>query len=278
MQDQRLNESGGVRTIDARERAQGAGPVLANERRLRLCGIEIADTDIPSAAAWIVLRARHRLAAEIAFLNAHCVNVLHRDPAYRAALDGMTRVFADGIGIRIAARLAGTSLRDNVNGTDLFPVLCSQAATAEVGLFLFGAAPGVAEAAGHNMQARFPDLDVAGTHHGYLVDAAAEDSVIETINASGASILLVALGVPAQEAWISRNRARLTPTVVIGVGGLFDYYSGRIERAPLMLRKAGLEWAWRLAQEPRRLARRYLLGNAEFLARVLWERLRGAPA
>lgn len=123
------------------------------------------------------------------------------------------------------------------------------------------------------MQREVPGLVVSGSHHGYIDGAEHEARIVDAINASGAGILLVALGVPMQELWMARNRGRLTVPVVIGVGGLFDYYSGRIARAPLVLRKAGLEWAWRLAQEPRRLARRYLAGNAEFLARLAYERL-----
>lgn len=250
-----------------------AAPQRVCEREIVLFGLQIADTSLTAAAQWIVQRARHNLATNISFLNAHCVNVAYRAPEYRAAIEKMDRVFADGIGVRIAARAAGVELQENVNGTDLFPVLCQEAAKAGTGLFLLGARAGIAKAAGERMRNQTPDLVVSGTHHGYIADPAAETRVIAQINASGAGIVLVALGVPTQELWIARNRHRLTAPVVIGVGGLFDYYSGRIARAPMPLRKAGLEWAWRLAQEPRRLARRYLAGNAESLVRLAWLRL-----
>lgn len=248
-------------------------PVAAAEREVTLFGLQVADTSLEAAARWIVQRARHKLATNIAFLNAHCVNVSYRAPEYRAALEKMDRVFADGIGVRIAARTAGIELQDNVNGTDLFPVLCREAAKAGTGLYLLGARDGIAKAAGERMCNQTPGLVISGAHHGYISDAETEAQAIAGINASGAGIVLVALGVPAQELWIARNRHRLTAPVVIGVGGLFDYYSGRIARAPLPLRTAGLEWAWRLAQEPRRLARRYLAGNAEFMLRLAWLRL-----
>jgi N-acetylglucosaminyldiphosphoundecaprenol N-acetyl-beta-D-mannosaminyltransferase len=245
----------------------------AEDRRLRLFGIEVTDTSLEQAARWIVQRAEHRLETSVAFVNAHCVNVACRMPEYRTALERMDRVLADGIGVRIAAKVAGVELQDNVNGTDLFPVLCREAARTGTGLFLLGAREGIAAEAAARMQAQIPGLTISGTHHGYLGDAEAEDRVIAAINASGAVILLVAMGVPSQEMWMARNRHRLTLPVVLGVGGLFDYYSGRIPRAPAGLRSVGLEWAWRLAMEPRRLARRYLLGNAEFLARLAWVRL-----
>ncbi len=258
--------------------AQAAAPATqAADRVIQLFGLDITDTRIERAAAWLVQRAGHRLQTSVAFLNAHCVNVAYRDVGYRVALEKMGRVYADGIGMRIAAGVAGAELQDNVNGTDLFPVLCREAAHAGVSLYLLGAREGIAAAAGQRMSTATTGLKIAGTHHGYIASPEMEEAAIAAINASGAGILLVALGVPQQERWIARNRHRLDVPVVLGVGGLFDYYSGRIQRAPLMLRKVGLEWAWRLAIEPRRLARRYVLGNAVFLARLAWLRLT-APA
>ena len=254
------------------ERRAGAD-ARAIGRNISLFGIDITDTTIASAATWIVQRATHGIATNVAFLNAHCVNVGYRLPEYRRAMQGMTRVFADGIGVRIAARACGENLVDNVNGTDLFPVLCREAAKAGCGIYLLGARDGIAAAAAERMKAATTGLVISGTHHGYAEAGEQERRLIDEINASGASILLVAKGVPSQELWIERNRARLAVPVILGVGGLFDYYSGRIPRAPLMLRKAGLEWAWRLAQEPRRLAGRYVAGNAVFLARLAWLRL-----
>ena len=113
-----------------------------------------------------------------------------------------------------------------------------------------------------------PLVRIAGTENGYF-SPAEENELIERINGSNAGILLVGLGVPIQELWIARNRNRLKVPVVMGVGGLFDYYSNRIPRAPLILRKAGMEWVWRLLQEPRRLAKRYLLGNVQFVGRAI---------
>lgn len=240
----------------------------AGDRAVSLFGLDIMDTTLERAAEWIVERARRAAPTRVSFLNADCVNILHRSPRYRQALEASGRIYADGIGVRLAARLAGHTLQDNVNGTDLFPVLCRKAAGAGVGIYLFGARGERARLAGEQMQHANPGLIVSGSHHGYIETAEDEARLIEAINASGAGILLVALGAPAQEIWIARNRHRLRPAVILGVGGLFDYFSGGVRRAPLAVRKMGMEWAWRLAMEPRRLARRYLIGNAEFLLRV----------
>jgi exopolysaccharide biosynthesis WecB/TagA/CpsF family protein len=258
---------GEVKTGSASMASVAAAAAPAGEP-VRLFGLEVRDTTLDATARWLVSRARHGIRTDVAFLNAHCINVLHRDPAYRRALEAMDAMFADGIGMRIAAKVAGVSLADNVNGTDLFPLMCRQAAADGVGIFMLGARDGIAQAAAEQMQRHVPGLVVSGTQHGYIEGPEHEARIIEAINASGAGIFLVALGVPSQELWMARNRSRLSVPVVIGVGGLFDYYSGRIARAPLPLRRAGLEWAWRLALEPRRLARRYLVGNVEFLARL----------
>ena len=144
---------------------------------------------------------------------------------------------------------------------------CRRFAAEGARVAVFDLNTGAAEQVAENMRRRHPALIVAGVQHGYF-DAAEEAAIIERINGSGARILLVAFGVPRQELWLAQHRERLRPPVRMGVGGLFDFYSGRIPRAPLWLREIGLEWAWRLAQEPGRMWRRYLIGNPLFLYRV----------
>ena len=200
----------------------------------------------------------------IAFLNAHCVNVAARDPIYRAALATADAVLPDGAGLEIAARLSGGPLAANLNGTDFLPGLLAEAARRGRSVFLLGARPGVAEAAASRLWRAIPGLRIAGTRHGYGDD---EDDVA-AINASGADILLVAKGVPAQDVWTMRHAARLRPALVIGVGAFLDFAAGAVPRAPAPLRRARLEWVWRLGCEPRRLAGRYLWGNVAFLGRL----------
>jgi N-acetylglucosaminyldiphosphoundecaprenol N-acetyl-beta-D-mannosaminyltransferase len=125
------------------------------------------------------------------------------------------------------------------------------------------------------MTAQFPDLHFCGDQHGYFAAEELPD-VLAKINASGAKILLVALGVPKQERWISDHLQQTGAAVSMGVGGLFDFYSGRIPRAPAWVREIGMEWCFRFWQEPRRMWRRYFVGNFVFLTRVVRERLRTA--
>ena len=230
-------------------------------------GIRLVNLAMDEALAAIEAALAAHQPTRISFVNADCVNIAASNASYREALAGTDWVFIDGIGMRIAGKIMDQPVRDNVNGTDLFPRLCESLAQQGKRLFLYGAQPGVAAAAAEWAQARYPGLLICGTQDGYH-PAHAEPKIAAGIRASGADVVLVALGAPQQETWIARNMAATGATVALGVGGLFDYYSGRIPRAPVWMRRLGLEWLFRLIQEPRRLWRRYVVGNAVFLGRI----------
>ena len=234
----------------------------------RLFGFELMRATRDDMAENLVANARYGLRRVVAFLNAHCVNVARSDPAYRDALLCADLLLPDGAGMRIAAKLAGQPMGENLNGTDLFPALCERAAVHGVSIYLLGGQPGVAAAAAEAMQRRFPALRIAGTRDGFFT-AAETDRAIADINVSKPGMLFVGMGIPQQDRWIADHADQLSAPVLLGVGGLFDYYSGRIPRAPSIVRQIGCEWMWRLAQEPRRLANRYLVGNAAFVATAL---------
>ncbi|MCP1199061.1 WecB/TagA/CpsF family glycosyltransferase [Notoacmeibacter sp. MSK16QG-6] len=207
------------------------------------------------------------------FVNAHCINVSARSADYRWALNKARYVLPDGAGMELAARMSGQGFSANLNGTDLFLPLCEEAARRGLSIYFFGSREGVARDAADHAAYLAPGLKIAGTRHGYFEETE-NDAIIDAINRSGADIVLVALGVPAQELWIARNRHRLDASLVMGVGAQFDFWSGRVRRAPPAFRKARLEWAWRLALEPRRMAKRYLIGNVTFIVRAGVEALR----
>jgi len=251
--------------------AERPAPALLN-----FFGIPVVNTTMAEAVDWVVVAACDPAESaggprQMAFVNPDCLNIAWGRAAYRRVLQQADRVLPDGIGIHIGCRMRGQMLRENVNGTDMFPLLCEAASAAGRSLYLLGARPGIAAAAAENMQRRFPDLTIVGVRDGYF-EAADEPAVIDAINASGADILLVAFGAPRQDLWIAANAERLTVRVAFGVGGLFDFYSGRIPRAPVWLRELGLEWAYRLLQEPGRMWRRYVIGNPLFLFRV-WRQM-----
>lgn len=207
------------------------------------------------------------------FMNAHCCNILHTDRAYAMAVATADALLPDGIGVSLAARMDGTSLASNLNGTDFVPDLLTEAAARGKSVFLFGGTPGTAEMAAVTLTKRIPTLTIAGTRDGFD-GAQSEDAAIAEINASGADIVLVALGVPMQELWLHRNAIRLNASLTMGVGALFDFLAGNVRRAPTVVRKARCEWVWRLAMEPKRMAQRYLVGNATFLGRTAKTALR----
>ncbi|WP_176049691.1 WecB/TagA/CpsF family glycosyltransferase [Burkholderia sp. BCC1644] len=213
--------------------------------------------------------------AQVCFVNPACVNIAARHRRYRTILRRAALVLPDGIGIKIAGDLLATPLRQNVNGTDLFPRLCAALEGSGHGIFLLGGKPGVAQAMVERIAAQYPGLSIAGWRHGYFDthDAAATRDVADAIRASGARLLLVAMGVPVQEQFIARHLAAFGVDVAMGVGGLFDFMSGATPRAPSWLRELGGEWLFRLAIEPGRMWKRYLIGNATFLARIALQHL-----
>ncbi|MCQ2390478.1 MAG: WecB/TagA/CpsF family glycosyltransferase [Kiritimatiellae bacterium] len=191
------------------------------------------------------------------FVNAHCLNLAYSDGDYVEVLKRCDRVWPDGTGVRMAGRRYGFPVPANVNGTDLFPLLSGR-------VFLYGAGPGVAERAAANIKKAHPQMEVVGTADGYGDERAA----ISTINRVEPDVLLVARGVPLQEKWIAAHLHELRCGAVLAVGGLLDFVSGRIPRAPHWMRCLGIEWLYRLKCEPIRMFRRYVIGNPLFLWRL----------
>lgn len=241
-------------------RAGETFPRIAN-----ILGLPVDNITLSDAVDQILTPSLHT--KQVSFLNVDCVNKAVTDLGYRQILTNSDLRLADGIGLRIGGKLLKSPIRENVNGTDLFPRLCASMEGRNLSIYLLGGREGVAERVAAWLEARYPSLRIAGLHHGYFgPDEDAE--VCRQIEQSGADILLVAFGAPLQERWIHRNLGSLKVRAALGVGGLFDFYSGRISRAPQWLREVGLEWTYRLYQEPGRMWRRYLLGNAIFMFRI----------
>ncbi|WP_201777016.1 WecB/TagA/CpsF family glycosyltransferase [Martelella endophytica] len=241
---------------------------MAAFNTISLFGLPIVSaTQREAIAGMFATRDEKRTAA---FLNAHCMNTHKDDASYRWAISKADYLLPDGSGMKLAAKLQKKSFEANLNGTDLFVPLCEEAAHRGRSIYFFGSREGVAEEAANRACELAPGLKIAGTRHGYF-EKESEASIIAEINRSGADIVLVALGVPMQDVWIARNRHKLEAGLVMGVGAQFDFWSGRVTRAPLVFRKAGCEWVWRLMMEPKRMAKRYLVGNARFVVNAYRE-------
>lgn len=210
----------------------------------------------------------------VAFANAHTLNVAAKNPSFRMALQ-KSIVFNDGVGVNIASRiLYGSRFQENLNGTEFVPDYL-QRTRHRYRVFLLGARPGVAERAAQRLFALNPLHKIVGCRHGHF-DAGNVTEIIELIRKSESDVILVAMGNPKQELFLGDHLAATGCTLGIGVGALFDFLAGEVPRAMPWVRRWRLEWVYRLAQEPRRLARRYLLGNPLFLMRIFRQWLSGS--
>lgn len=204
-------------------------------------------------------------------VNAHVCNIARRNARFRQLL-ARSETYADGQSVVWAARMLGGHLPERLATTDLAEPILRAAAEAQLPVYFFGAEPGVAEQAAERLRERIPGLALKA-HHGYVKPAEISD-VFDDIAAHGTRILFVGMGDPAQRFWVDDHAAQLPPAVLT-CGGLFDWLSGSNRRAPEWMIRGGLEWLWRLMIEPRRLAKRYLLGNPSFMLAVARQKLRG---
>jgi len=204
--------------------------------------------------------------ANIFFLNADCLYKAQKDKEYCRILNSADLVLPDGIGLKLTTRFFGRQMRENCNGSDFSPLLLARAAQKGDKVFFLGGREGVADEAMRYVMKKIPGIQIVGSHPGYIEN---HQAVIDKINNSGADILFVAMGVPLQEKWIVRHREKIKPRLCLGVGALLDFLSGRIKRAPRILRMIHLEWAWRILMEPRRLWKRYLVNDLKVFWLVL---------
>ena len=204
---------------------------------------------------------------QVVTVNPEFVMAAQRNEDFLAAINAAALVVADGMGVVWATRYLRRPVPERVTGADLLPALARCCAASGYRLYLLGAAPGIAEAAAARLREQAPGLEIAGTYAGSPA-ANEEDAIIERVQAAQADVLCVAYGAPAQDLWIWRNLARLPAAVAIGVGGAYNFLSGRQQRAPAFMRKLGLEWLYRLYREPWRWRR--MLALPRFAVRVVW--------
>lgn len=164
-------------------------------------------------------------------------------------------VTPDGTGILWASRRLGYPLEERVSGVDLAERLCAESARREFGVYFYGAAPGIAEEAAEAMRTRYPGARIVGTADGFQNSSEQQAALVRDIQEKQPAVLLVAMGMPKQEKWIVRHMEELRVPVCIGVGGSFDVFSGRVNRAPAWMQQRGLEWLYRLIQNPKKYSK-----------------------
>lgn len=178
----------------------------------------------------------------------------------------------DGMGIVFGARFLGHIISERVAGIDLFHELLAMSAQEGLSIFLLGAQSEVVSTTADRLKKLYPNLNIAGFHHGYFWDD--EAAIVDIVRSSGAQLLFVAVTSPKKENFINRWKDQLGVNFVMGVGGTFDVVAGQVKRAPTWMQNYGLEWAYRVIQEPRRMWKRYLITNYQFLILLLKEKIK----
>jgi N-acetylglucosaminyldiphosphoundecaprenol N-acetyl-beta-D-mannosaminyltransferase len=221
-------------------------------------------------------------AAHVVTMNAQFVEIAHHEPRFADVLRRSDLSVADGLPLVWASRFLGRSLPERVAGADLMVRLCEAAAAGGSTVYFLGGSPGAAFCSSKRLCDDFPGLMVTGVDcppHGFLNDPDQCAQVAKRIELAKPDLLFVGLGAPKQEYWIERH-VHLPTKVMMGIGGSFELVAGFRNRAPLPIQQAGFEWLWRLCIEPRRLWKRYLIGNTRFILFVFnqwWKQTLNAP-
>ena len=237
-----------------------------------MLGIEMHSATMAETVAWLDTRIAERKFTQHVVVNVAKIVNMRRDRVLSDSVRSCDIVNIDGMGVVWAARLLGHEVPERVSGVDLFGELVRLAALNEYPVFLLGAKEEVVEKVVHTLRKRHPDLKIAGYHHGYFWED--EEALVQKIHDSRARLLFVAITSPKKENFINRWKDDLGVDFVMGVGGTFDVVAGRVKRAPVWMQKSGLEWLYRVIQEPRRMWKRYLVTNCLFAVMMFRERLR----
>jgi N-acetylglucosaminyldiphosphoundecaprenol N-acetyl-beta-D-mannosaminyltransferase len=248
--------------------------------RVEVLGVGVHSVSVAELHAEIQRTIGQGERSLILYANTHALNLSYHDSDFRASLNQASIVLCDGIGAMLGARLLGHPIRQRIPLTELIWQLAEFAEPRGFTFFFLGARPSVADNAAARLKVSFPSLDFVGVHHGYFNKTAGNpenEEVVRMINAAKPDILIVGFGMPLQERWLAENWGRLEARIALSGGAVFDYTSGELQRGPRWMTDNGLEWLSRLMIEPRRLWKRYIVGNPIFLLRVLKERLKAIP-
>jgi N-acetylglucosaminyldiphosphoundecaprenol N-acetyl-beta-D-mannosaminyltransferase len=226
----------------------------------------------------LVVRIRERVASRepgyIVTPNVDHICRLQHDADFQAAYADASMTLADGMPIMWAGRLLGCPLQEKLSGSDMVPRLSAEAERLGLSVFLLGAAPGVGDEAAAVLRTRFPKLDIRGVYSpplGFEQDPFELETMIAAVRKAAPDICFVALGSPKQEIVIHQHHAAMQVPVTLGIGAGLDFVAGRVKRAPRWMQRVGLEWLWRVCQEPRRLARRYFIDDTVFFGLLVRE-------
>ena len=225
--------------------------------KINIRGIEFDNVTLSEAVDMLIGLAHGDKTCAVVTPNAEIVQKCIEEEEFASVVRQADVILPDGVGVIKASKILGTPLKSPVPGVEVGEALVAKSGEEKLPVFLMGGKPGVAEAAAEKLKEKYPDAELVGTHHGYFSKSGEEnDAMVREINESGAAILFVCFGVPAQEKWMIENRERLDSVrVMLGLGGSLDVYSGTLKRAPAFFRKLSLEWLYRLIRQPSRIGR-----------------------
>ena len=254
---------------------------LVQNEIIDLLGVHVNTLVIEQVIDYIDQAIQTRQKSILAYVNVHAVNLAQAHPWFKDFLNEAEITYCDGYGIKLGAKILGGEIPQRYTPPDWFPKLSSACAQKGHSIYFLGARPGVAYKAAKILLDESPDLKIIGTHHGYFDKTPGcpeNDAVLRAINAAKPDILVVGFGMPLQEKWLADNWHRIDAWVALPVGAMFDYLAGGITRVPRLFTDHGFEWLGRLFIEPKRLWKRYLVGNPKFFLAVICQRLGRYPA
>ena len=222
--------------------------------KVDILGVNVDKVTIHEAADRIMEMLEERRAHAVYTPNSEIIMQAYENAEFREILNKADLLTADGIGVVYASRILHNPIQERAAGFDIASEIVSRIAQSGHRLFLFGGKEGVAEQAKAKLEEKYEFINIVGTQHGYF-SPEDEPAIVEKINRSGADLVFVCLGAPAQEKWISRNLSKLRARVMMGIGGSLDVFAGTVERAPEAWCKLGLEWLYRLMKQPSRIGR-----------------------
>ena len=245
--------------------------------RVRVGALAVDVLDRQQALEAIVRLVREGRGGTVFTPNVDHVVQAEHDVTFREAYGRAALSLVDGMPVMWAARWLGTPLPEKLSGSDMFEPLVERAAAENLKIALVGGGPGVAERAAENLRQRLPNLQIVATLSPRIGLTATDEerACVERLAKVKADLIFVCFGAPKQELFSDRNRQLLAPAVLIGFGAVVDFAAGTVPRAPAWMSRSGLEWAYRLGREPRRLAARYLLRDPEFFKIVAVQKLSG---
>ncbi len=246
------------------------------DKSINILGVKVNLLDVPYLHQQIAVQVERNSHILILNANVNCLNLAYKQYWLHEFLSSSEIVFCDGAGVVLGASILGHHIPQRITYADWTWELAEFGEQRGFTFFFLGARHGVGEKAAQRLKKRFPDLRIVGIHHGYFDKTPGcpeSEAVIYKINKAKPNILIVAFGMPVQERWLMQNWDRINANVALTGGAVFDYVSGTLRRGPKWMTDHGFEWLARLLIEPRRLWKRYIIGNPVFLWRVLKQRI-----